>query len=102
MNADTNSSEHSLNGTPVGLAAIVSDNPLSKPHVSVGGIGGSDNFNNYSNTAVFKNGKITITAQKDGFLNAGIIDSNSSDNWTTTDGGVTKSRNIPMTITRVR
>jgi Flp pilus assembly pilin Flp len=102
MNPDTNSEEHSLNGVPVGLAAIINDEPLPKPHVSIGGIGGSDNFNNYNNTAVFKNGKIEITAQKDGFLSVGLIDSNSFDNWTTTDGGATKSRGVPYTVTRVK
>lgn len=85
----------------IGLAAVISDKQIDTPHIWNGG-SGSSGFQNYNNRATFKDGKITITAEKDGFLNAGIIDIDSFNNWTTTDGGKTKSRDIPFTVTRVK
>jgi len=54
----------------------------------------------FDNIAFHENGKLTITAQSDGYMNIGIHDSNAIDNWITYDGGITKTRDLQYTITR--
>jgi pilus assembly protein Flp/PilA len=76
-----------------GIAAVVSSNKMNGKFVS-------DLSNHEAYT--FKDGKITVTAQQDGYLNVGIVDTNAADNWTTTNGGATQSRDMSMIITRVK
>lgn len=84
------------------FAATITSSSLSTPFISNSGKENSTKFNSFDNSAVLKDGKVTITAQQDGFLSTGILDVNGQDNWVTTDGGNTVSQNLDLTITRVK
>ena len=83
-----------------GIVATISDIG-SPPNKSLynGFISDLKTLNNYY---MYKNGKITIIAPKDGLLHVGIVDINCNDNWVTTDGGRTRSKQFYMVLKRIR
>lgn len=77
----------------IGFGATISDTEISGRN-----IGDANSFDNFF---AAENGKVSFTAEKDGFLTVGILDPGSRDNSVTTDGGVTRGTNLEFTVTQL-
>jgi len=89
-----------------GIGAVITDNKLSETNIRyITGLNRTGNniasISSFNNIEFHENGKLTITAQNDGFLNIGINDSNGNDNWVSYDGGTTTTKDMKYTVTRI-
>ncbi len=89
-------------GRDRGFGAIITEEPLTTRFIGHRATSDAVDYRDFDNFYSAENNKITITATKNGYLNVGIVDINGYDNWVTTDGGVNRTREIPVSLTRVR
>ena len=91
----------------LGIGAVITDTPFSEldtKYITSDRYGhkkDAQGQSDFDNIAFFEDGKLQITAKNDGYLSVGIHDWNAHDNWVSYDGGVTKTRDMNYTITRV-
>lgn len=91
----------------LGIGAVITDTPFSEldtKYITSDAYGhktDAQGQSDFDNIAFFEDGKLQITAESDGYLSVGIHDWNAHDNWVSYDGGVTKTRDMNYTITRI-